>query len=89
MVPIQQEPAYMGYRTAENCCFCRKPTRFWHKDTDVACCQSCAELADEEDMPTKKQWLRRERIAERRRWNQATGRYERLPLRKESTDAPR
>ena len=54
----------------ERCCFCRKRTGFWTLLSDrtpgeqVACCASCARVAKEEDVPTKKVWIRRERIAE-------------------------
>lgn len=50
----------------EHCCFCRKLTAHWFnskRTKDVACCTSCAKLANEEDVPTKTDWVRRERIA--------------------------
>jgi len=51
---------------AERCCFCRKPTRYWFESPrtkDVACCRECAKHAEPKDFPTKKQWCRREEIA--------------------------
>ena len=52
----------------ELCCFCRTPTEFWteieSRPADhVACCESCASRAWEEDVPSKSVWIRRERIA--------------------------
>lgn len=49
---------------AERCCFCRVKTRFWYTPNDVACCPDCAHRAKPEDVPDKKTWMRRERIAE-------------------------
>lgn len=47
----------------ERCCFCREHTKHWYKPNDVACCVHCAKQAEPEDVPTKKQWFRREVIA--------------------------
>jgi len=47
----------------ENCCFCRRETTFWYQK-QIACCKDCASRANKEDMPTKAQWIRRERIAQ-------------------------
>jgi hypothetical protein len=61
----------------EVCCFCRQRTMLWTNLPDrkegeqVACCGACAERAKPEDVPTKKQWFRREEIADhrdRRKW---------------------
>lgn len=56
----------------ERCCFCRNPTKHWVTDAlggevtglSVACCLLCAKHANYEDLPTKKQWFRRERIVD-------------------------
>jgi hypothetical protein len=64
-VPIHQgdfEPPY------EVCCFCRTPTPWWTSldrpiGEQVACCPHCASRANPEEVPTKKAWCRRERIA--------------------------
>lgn len=58
----------------ERCCFCRTPTPFWTLLPDgakvtgesVACCEKCAGRAHREDLPTKEQWFRRERISDHR-----------------------
>lgn len=46
----------------EYCCFCRKKTIYWYTPKDVACCQDCATRAEPKDVPSKKQWCRREDI---------------------------
>jgi len=58
----------------ERCCFCRAHTNFWTLYPDpckvtgesVACCEACAARAHREDLPTKEQWIRNERICDRR-----------------------
>ncbi len=55
----------------EKCCFCRIPTNYWTDLPDrqpgeqVAICLHCAGRAEPKDIPTKKHWCRRERIAHR------------------------
>ncbi len=51
------EPPY------ERCCFCRASTPYWIAVLDVACCQPCARRAHITDVPTKAEWMQRERIA--------------------------
>jgi hypothetical protein len=48
---------------AERCCFCRAATRYWYRPKDVAVCTKCAPHADDADVPAKRIWCRRERIA--------------------------
>jgi hypothetical protein len=62
-VKLEKDDLPLG---VERCCFCRKITPYWYKPADVACCQSCAKRADDRDVPDKKTWCRRERIAESR-----------------------
>jgi hypothetical protein len=40
MIEVVREPIEDARDLAaiERCCFCRKPTRFWFKPKDVACC---------------------------------------------------
>lgn len=54
---------------AENCCVCRIPTRYWwgKGERNVAICQACALSAKAEDMPTKKDWIAKERSLSQRR----------------------
>lgn len=66
MVPIVSD----GDAPLERCCICRKVTSFWTVDRNpleaVALCEGCAKRAESFDIPTKSQWIRRERIASRR-----------------------
>lgn len=48
---------------AENCCFCWKPTRYWHARSDVAVCQKCAETHKVSEIPTKATWCKTVRDA--------------------------
>jgi len=43
---------------AEDCCMCGKPSRMWNPDNDVAICTGCAETANQEDLPSKKEWFK-------------------------------
>lgn len=67
-IPVEQDPD-PEETFLENCCFCRKTTRYWtnlvsRKPGDqVACCPECAKVAEPDDVPTKEVWWRRERIA--------------------------
>ena len=60
-VTHDQEPNWMP---AEPCAFCATPTRFWFAPKDVAVCESCACLHDAGDVPSKRDWLNAQRIAE-------------------------
>lgn len=57
-------------RIQENCCICRKPTLMWTELPDrtpgdqVALCERCAHHANPDEVPTKKLWLRHERISD-------------------------
>jgi len=70
---VEREPRDVAvWGQQERCCFCRAATTFWtlHPDPckvtgkSVACCEACAERGHREDLPTKEQWMRRERIAD-------------------------
>lgn len=68
MIKVHKEPEDLPFASvAERCCFCRANTKFWVTLEDmrksVACCESCAKHADPKDVPSKKEWFRRERIA--------------------------
>jgi hypothetical protein len=63
MIEVSLEPEPAVWSTIEACCFCRELTRYWFVPKDVACCQKCAGAAEAKDVPSKKVWLRRERIA--------------------------
>ena len=60
-IAVEEEPK-PHEPVMEVCVFCRQPTRYWYKANDVACCPRCARHAQPEDVPTKKEWCRREDI---------------------------
>ncbi len=62
MVNVEKEPNDFSL-PEEQCVFCRGVTAYWYRKADIACCQGCAAHANDEDFPTKEQWVRRERIA--------------------------
>lgn len=67
MIELEREPD--DDPPMERCCFCRKVTKFWTRlsgrkpGQQVACCQECGKTATDKDVPTKKDWCRREQIA--------------------------
>ena len=67
-VDVTKEPDDMDYLPAENCCVCREPTRYWYGSgpLNVALCQACAIRANQETLPTKKQWIEAESRANKR-----------------------
>ena len=74
----------------ERCCFCRKATPFWTSIEDrapgdqVACCDGCASRGFPSDVPSKRVWMRRERISIaptfREENDYGSGRYVRRPF---------
>lgn len=60
---LTREPESLSDKGSERCCFCREVTPYWYQPKDVAVCKGCAPYANPEDVPSKKDWLRRERIA--------------------------
>lgn len=54
---------FAGYGSPyERCAFCRIETDYWYQPNDVAVCHICAKFANPEDVPTKKDWVRKEEI---------------------------
>jgi hypothetical protein len=47
----------------ERCCICRKETPYCYIPLNIALCHICAQYAEIDDLPTKKEWIRREEIA--------------------------
>jgi predicted amidophosphoribosyltransferase len=45
----------------ERCCMCRKPTRYWYKPKDVAVCPECAKHTSPGQLPSKSDWIKKER----------------------------
>ena len=60
-IAVEREPEGMtrSFRgLMETCCFCRRPTPFWHMPSDVAVCEECAATHDASDVPVKEEWCR-------------------------------
>ena len=57
-VAIEKEADEAPFRTREHCCFCFKATSYWHTPKDVAVCPVCAEVHEDTDVPTKKDWCK-------------------------------
>jgi uncharacterized UBP type Zn finger protein len=55
-ISIEKEPDTAPFRTREHCCFCFKATSFWHTPKDVAVCLECADVYEDQDVPTKSAW---------------------------------
>lgn len=68
MVAIHLEPDAAS-PVRENCCFCRQLTRYWADIVNVACCPRCASEANNSDLPSKKEWFRKEEIIDKGRRN--------------------
>lgn len=70
MIQVKIEPkeyaADFGVR--ELCCFCWQPTNWWAQNGWIACCRTCADRHDEEELPTREEWWvgskRRSRVGE-------------------------
>ena len=71
-IPVTPEPTHgvaIDTDDMEHCCFCRKPTISWTAIEErapgdqVACCEGCASRGFPSDVPSKRVWMRRERIS--------------------------
>ena len=54
---VVHEPADFREMPAESCCFCKRPSRTWHEESDVAVCIPCADNHEVSDIPAKKDWF--------------------------------
>ncbi len=64
MIKVSREPKSDDFRFVgnERCCFCRMPTPFWHKPSDVAVCEACAQIFCVKDIPHKRAWCELEHL---------------------------
>ena len=61
-VPVKLDPdSVLFISVKENCCLCRAPTAYWFVPKDVALCLACAETTTPEEIPSKKEWIEKER----------------------------
>jgi hypothetical protein len=68
MIPVKIEPKdTLFYNSPEKCCFCRETTHYWTNiksrtlGQQVACCPKCAKGGRVNEVPTKAEWIDRER----------------------------
>lgn len=55
-IAVEHEPD--GYPSSlEHCCFCGKPTPYWHIPKDVAVCKPCAATHAVAQVPDKAVWF--------------------------------
>ena len=72
----------------ERCCFCRRHTDYWYNE-QIAVCHFCATVANEEDIPEKADWVRKEEIATHADEMQAQEDFEKQLLKIEDEKLPR
>lgn len=66
-VPTEKEPGDLKGMDKEKCCMCRAKTDTWTKLSDrkpgeqVALCEKCAESFSPANIPTKQEWMKKER----------------------------
>lgn len=67
-VEVHREPESMDCWPKERCCVCRALTSYWYGSgpLNVALCQACAIQADPAELPTKAQWIKAEKRANKR-----------------------
>lgn len=63
MVEVTKESDALSGWPLENCALCRKPTAYWYGTgaLNVALCPECAATAQPKSIPTKAQWIAKER----------------------------
>ena len=61
MLRVKKEPKELESMGLEHCCLCRERTHFWYTPKDVALCRPCAKTATETALPTKEEWIAKER----------------------------
>jgi hypothetical protein len=61
MIKVTKEPSIFRKCPMENCFKCGNKTDYWYVPKDVACCQSCASEVKVKDVPSKAEWMKRER----------------------------
>lgn len=58
-IPVERESETLTRQfrgLMESCCFCRRPTPFWHMPKDVAVCEECAPTHEVSQIPPKEEW---------------------------------
>lgn len=65
MIKVTHEPAEFKGVLRENCFRCGDPTPFWYTPKDVPCCGICAEALYPDDVPSKADYLKANRLKTR------------------------
>jgi hypothetical protein len=58
---VHEAPNMPKYWPLERCCFCRLKTPWWFAEKDVPVCKPCAAEHEPEDVPSKAEWMAKER----------------------------
>lgn len=61
MVTVTPEPPGLKPFGIERCCICDSKTKFWYEPNDVALCPTCAESAEAAALPSKPNWIAKQR----------------------------
>lgn len=71
-IPVYKEHEEMAsvFGTLENCHFCKKPTHYWHENTNNPVCRECAKKYKVANLPDFGQKIR---ASKRRNVNIQTG----------------
>lgn len=75
MIPTVQESEDLRAYSAEQCCFCLKPTRTWTNlperkgGEQVACCPPCSRACQPSQVPSKRAWCD---LDQARQWARGT-----------------
>ena len=66
-IPLVQPPKGWTTWDTELCCFCDAPTLMWTGTGGdaVACCSYCSRIHEPAELPSKKEWMARNRLTPR------------------------
>lgn len=70
-IEVEKEPKEFLDCPAEHCFSCDRPTHFWYVKKDVPCCQICAKKVNDEDVPSKQEWIMSTNNREREKNNKS------------------
>lgn len=59
-----EDTFYLLIRKLERCCFCRDNSSYWSPETDVPVCLRCSKVFNVEDIPSRTDWQKKEKLIE-------------------------
>lgn len=65
MIPLIKEPDDLEWNISEVCFFCKRPTKYWHKDTNNPVCPECAERHQVKELPDHRYLIREKKRKEK------------------------